>query len=937
MYLYLLNLFIGVSAAANVCKPTSNSSQWAFTVDQDSSFSCSSSAGKTNDLDTSPTSCDGDPASVRIEMTKGKAECLVAKSQQCKIPMHDFVSLDYDFFINQCNGIWAAPLWMTPDKWQWGPGSGEIDSEEFCSRDSLHLNFAGGGSQKKLDPSIFSIDDSEGHITVRKDEAGIVTITACTTKEAEKNQQQCMTPSYHDCSDCLSQDKTYGCWCNANTNPPNIYGSGGCAPNFGGDCMWTLVSDAWNGVSGDAGYAGCMTAVPSLNLPAGKPNLNSNCSLSVERIVVRGGGVNESIRWGAGSPSECSVLTTATTRQQEEQEEQEQEEQEEQEEPTSSTTSLKNIGNISALVDLVERLFSNVPSSTVPFQSPFTFALLPLDQSCGAKQPPCFILTDDDNNNSIHIEGTTASELGAGLGVYLREVANMTIGWKRGGGSNVFIPSEWPKIGTTPLVQRRNTPWSYMMNVCTHSYSLVWYTWKDWTYFLDWMSLSGINLFLAMTGQEEVQYKVFEALGVDDLSIRSWFNGPALLTWSRGQNEYGSNIAGPLPRSWMKGQYAMQKKILERSRSLGMSGQLPGFQGNVPIKLKEVLDDQNMTDNKKGTAWMDALDPMYANITDRWMKQMVHDFGTDHWWQLDGYFNGGTAPWLLSENEENEVKLEELELDLSNSVDLPDWRERGLQAYTGLNRTDPDAIWSFQGWAFVQWTTKLQAESLKSFIDVTPVGKFNVIDMSVNGDGEWKKWNNASFWSANFVWTTLHDFGGTDGMKGWLQHINEIPFNAPEGSGVWGTGFTPEGINQNPVYYEFMSEVNFREEPVKDIPTRISQRSHRRYGLSLFNKNVDSAWRLLVASSYSQDLSVQDNTGVPHIGDIESWAWSNDYTPSTLLCSVWTAWGEMIAGALLYHVFFLFFCSKRRLTCFPFVFSLNPSSPRSFLVCLCNE
>ena len=68
--------------------------------------------------------------------------------------------------------------------------------------------------------------------------------------------------------------------------------------------------------------------------------------------------------------------------------------------------------------------------------------------------------------------------------------------------------------------------------------------------------------------------------------------------------------------------------------------------------------------------------------------------------------------------------------------------------------------------------------------------------------GEWKKWNNASFWGANYVWTTLHDFGGTDGLKGNLAQINQIPFDRPdEGdvNNVWGTGFTPEGIDQNPV------------------------------------------------------------------------------------------------------------------------------------------
>ena len=390
-----------------------------------------------------------------------------------------------------------------------------------------------------------------------------------------------------------------------------------------------------------------------------------------------------------------------------------------------------------------------------------------------------------------------------------------------------------------------------------------------------------------------------------------------------------AQIAGPLPRSWMKGQWKMQQQILARSRSLGMTGQLPGFQGNVPIGLKEILVDSNMTDNKKGTAWMDSLDPHYSQIADEWMKEMTNDFGTDHWWQLDGYFNGGTAPWLETStthktnktNTETDADGTTLISSFTNLPTLPDWYARAVQAYTGLNRTDPEAIWSFQGWAFVGWTTAQQASSLKSFIDATPVGKFNVIDMSENGDGEWKLFNNSMFWDANFIWTTLHDFGGTDGLKGWLGHINKIPFDVPENSGVWGTGFTPEGIDQNPVYYEFACDMNFREHSVDDIPLHISQRSHRRYALTEYNADVDAAWRLLVNSSYSQDLSVQDNTGVPHLGDNEAWAWlptaesstaesstpestaiplslstvpPTSSTPSPLLCTVWSAWNRLI-------------------------------------------
>ena len=106
------------------------------------------------------------------------------------------------------------------------------------------MNFAGGGHQTAA--SGFSIDSSNGHVTVRKDEAGIVTIAICTATELISGQ--CPTPSYTDCKSCQDGSNPFACWCNP---PNNIYGSGGCQPDT--DCMWTLVSDIWNGVSGDAG------------------------------------------------------------------------------------------------------------------------------------------------------------------------------------------------------------------------------------------------------------------------------------------------------------------------------------------------------------------------------------------------------------------------------------------------------------------------------------------------------------------------------------------------------------------------------------------------------------------------------------------------------------------------------------------------------------
>jgi hypothetical protein len=196
------------------------------------------------------------------------------------------------------------------------------------------------------------------------------------------------------------------------------------------------------------------------------------------------------------------------------------------------------------------------------------------------------------------------------------------------------------------------------------------------------------------------------------------------------------------------------------------------------------------------------------------MKTLLADFGTDHWYQLDGYFNGGTAPWLDSRSDA--AALAGI-TTLANAPSLnredqfaaaaalaaapppavvadPAWYARGTAAYTGLNRTDPDAVWSYQGFAVVGWDTPEKASWLKGFVDAVPKDKFNVIDMGYSGIGEWQKWNDSSFFDAQFIWTALMNFGGTNGIKGNMTHMNEIPFTALNaGASVWGSGITSEG------------------------------------------------------------------------------------------------------------------------------------------------
>ena len=67
-----------------------------------------------------------------------------------------------------------------------------------------------------------------------------------------------------------------------------------------------------------------------------------------------------------------------------------------------------------------------------------------------------------------------------------------------------------------------------------------------------------------------------------------------------------------------------------------------------------------------------------------------------------------------------------------------------------------------------------QASQFEAFVRAAPQGRFVVIDMSEDGKGFWKKWDDASFFGAPFIWTTLHDFGGNVGIKGNVSQINQV-------------------------------------------------------------------------------------------------------------------------------------------------------------------
>jgi alpha-N-acetylglucosaminidase len=142
-------------------------------------------------------------------------------------------------------------------------------------------------------------------------------------------------------------------------------------------------------------------------------------------------------------------------------------------------------------------------------------------------------------------------------------------------------------------------------------------------------------------------------------------------------------------------------------------------------------------------------------------------------------------------------------------------------------------------------------------------------------------------------------------MKGDLEHVNAIPFAGLPAFGganttAIGSGYTPEGIDQNPVYYEIVAQQAFRDGPIKNLTAHVVDRARRRYGLGgrADVPEVDAAWAALVGSTYAQDLSVQDGTAVAHLpGSDTSQFLPDRATPTPRLCATFRAWEALLGAA----------------------------------------
>ena len=429
----------------------------------------------------------------------------------------------------------------------------------------------------------------------------------------------------------------------------------------------------------------------------------------------------------------------------------------------------------------------------------------------------------ESRGNKIILRGSNGVSVASALNYYLRTYGHCDIGWN---GSNLNLPAVLPAV---PQKVSRTTPYNYRyyLNYCTFNYSMSWWNWERWQKEIDWMALNGINMPLAVTGQNSVWQRVYKSLGFTGKDLETFFSGPAYFNWFWMGNLDG--WGGPLPPSFFAHHEALQKQILARERSLGMKSILPAFTGHVPPAFKERYPKARL----KKTNWqgfqdvyiLDPTDPLFTTIGKRFVEEETRTYGTDHLYSADT-FNENQPP-------------------TNDSVFLNDVSKK---VYQSMAAADPKATWIMQGWLFLYQAKFWQPQQIKAVLNAVPDDRMIILDLFSENKPVWN--NTEGYYGKSWIWCMLHNFGGNVSMYGRMNTVAHTPAETlkhPLAKNLVGIGLTPEAIEQNPVMYELLLQNVWQDTPV-DLPSWLNDYALRRYGRQ--NTHAEQAWQILHNTVY---------------------------------------------------------------------------------------
>ena len=442
------------------------------------------------------------------------------------------------------------------------------------------------------------------------------------------------------------------------------------------------------------------------------------------------------------------------------------------------------------------------------------------------------IFSLESRGDKVVIGGNNANSMAVGLNRYLNRYCKTTVSWYAD--IAIDLPSTLPDVPAKETIEAR-VPQRFFLNYCTFGYTMPFWDWADWERFIDWMALNGINMPLAITGQEAVWYNVWTKMGMSDEEVRGYFTGPVYLPWHRMANI--DAWCGPLPMEWLDGQAELQKKIVARERALNMRPVLPAFAGHVPRQLKEMYPNADIKamstwdefEEPYRTFFLNSEDPLYAKIQKMFLEEQTRMFGTDHIYGIDPF---------------NEMDPPSFEPEYLHNV--------SKHIYESLTAVDPQAEWLQMGWFLYYQRKDYTPERAKAMLTGVPQGKMTMLDYYCEYKEMWRDLDG--FFGQPYIWCYLGNFGGNSNIQGNVKQAGQKLEAALKegGNNLVGIGSTLEGleVQQFPYEYIFEKAWDFK----KTDEQIVNELADRHAGH--MSQPVRDAWKML----YDSVLNIRPTT-----------------------------------------------------------------------------
>ena len=485
--------------------------------------------------------------------------------------------------------------------------------------------------------------------------------------------------------------------------------------------------------------------------------------------------------------------------------------------------------------------------ATIPINAnPVSNLLERIDKGASKKFKTEYVKSDQDffeidqskGSEQIIIRGNTWVNIAVGVNWYLKYYAGVNITWNN---MKAKLPAKMPKVKKK---ERHETDLKlrYDFNYCTFSYSMAFWDWNRWQKEIDWMALHGVNMPLAIVGEECVWRNMLLKLGYSEDEIGKFIAGPAFLAWWAMNNLEG--WGGPLPLSWYKQQESLQKKILANMKEWGMHPVLPGYCGMMPHDAKQRLglnvSEGGLWNGYQRPANLSPTDPRFAEIANLYFKELTKLYGKADYYSMDPFHE-------------------------SNDDASMDYAKTGQVIMKAMKQVNPNATWVIQGWT--ENPRPQMIEDMKQG-DLLILDLFSECRPMFGIPSIWKR--NNGYGKHNWVFCMLENFGANVGLHGRMDQLlhnfylatgkDKSPDLAKANiSHLKGIGFTMEGSENNPVMFELMSELPWRQEKVNKEQW-VKDYCFARYGVH--DKTIEEAWKILSESIYNCPLG--NNQQGPH-------------------------------------------------------------------------